>query len=93
MSPLTLGLVVFAFALGATLLGMLLVVVVLWLTLLFLSFGLFAPANPTAVVALMVAALSVSAALFLILELDRPFDGLIAISNEPIVKAMSYLGH
>ncbi len=72
--------------------SVLLVVVILWLALLFLSFGMFAPVNSTAVAALMVGALSVSAALFLVLELDRPFRGLIEISDEPVLKALNYLG-
>ena len=78
---------------GTSISTVLLAIVILWLALLFLSFGLFAPANTTAIAALMVAALSVSAALLLILELDRPFVGLIEISNEPILKALNYLGH
>jgi hypothetical protein len=55
-----------------------LVIVVFWLTMLFLSFGLFAPRNATATVTLLVSAVSVAGALFLILELDRPFSGLIS---------------
>ena len=46
------------------------VILVCWLATLFISFGLFAPANGTAVAALMVSALSASGALFLILELS-----------------------
>ena len=71
----------------------LLVIVVCWLAILFFSFGLFGPSNPTAVAALLVAALSVSAAIFLILELDRPFGGLIRISSQPVLNALSQLGH
>lgn len=48
-----------------------------WLAIIFVSFGLFAPSNGTVIAALMIAALSVSCAIFLILELDRLFDGLI----------------
>ena len=70
----------------------LLVIVVCWLAILFFSFGLFGPSNPTAIAALLVAALSVSAAIFLILELDRPFGGLIRISNQPVFNALSQLG-
>jgi hypothetical protein len=69
-----------------------LVVVVLWLTLLFVSFGLFAPRNATAIVVLLLAALSVSGALFLILELDHPFSGLIQISDAPLRNALAVLG-
>ena len=50
-------------------------------------------ANTTAIAALMVAALSVSAALFLILELDRPFGGWIRISNQPMLNTLKFLGH
>jgi len=77
---------------GTSISTTLLVIVVFWLALLFLSFGLFAPKNGTVIIALMVAALSVSAALFLILELDRPFGGLIEISSKPVLKALNYLG-
>jgi hypothetical protein len=69
-----------------------LVVVVFWLTVLFISFGLFAPRNATAIVTLLVAAASVAAALFLILELGRPFSGLIQISSTPLRTALSVLG-
>jgi hypothetical protein len=71
----------------------LLVVLAFWLAILFVSFGLFSPSNSTVVFALMLAALSVSGAIFLILELNRPFGGLIQISNAPFVNAMSHLGH
>ncbi|MCM3903201.1 MAG: DUF4239 domain-containing protein [Pyrinomonadaceae bacterium] len=70
----------------------LLVAVVLWLATLFLSFGLFAPANRTVVAAMLIVALSVSSALFLMLELDRPFDGLIQISSAPMRNVLSNLG-
>ncbi len=70
----------------------LLTVVIFWLTILFLSFGLFAPRNATVVAALLVAALSVSTSLFLVMEFDGPFSGLIKISNTPVVKALNYIG-
>jgi Protein of unknown function (DUF4239) len=70
-----------------------LLVVVFWLIVLFVSFGLFAPGNPTAIVTLLVSAVSVAAALFLILELDRPFSGVIQISSAPLRNALSTLGH
>jgi len=70
----------------------LLAVMVLWLTVIFASFGLFAPRNMTVVVSLMLAALSVSGAIFLTLELDRPFEGLIQISSAPLRSAASHMG-
>lgn len=69
-----------------------LVVVVFWLTVLFVSFGLFAPRNPTAIVTLLVAAISVAGALYLILDLDHPFSGLMQISSAPLRNALSVLG-
>ncbi len=69
----------------------LLVVLVCWLAILFISFGLFAPANGTAIAALMVSELSASGALFLILELDQPFSGIIRISSEPVQIALAHL--
>ncbi len=70
----------------------LLVILVFWLFLLFISFGLFAPRSRMALVVLAVGACAVSAAIFLVLELGQPFSGLIQISNEPIRNALSHLG-
>jgi len=69
-----------------------LVVVVFWLSVLFLSFGLFAPHNATVVVTLLLSAISVAGALFLIFELDRPFSGLIQISSAPLQNALAVMG-
>jgi hypothetical protein len=69
-----------------------LVVVVFWLSVLFVSFGLFAPRNPTAIATLLVAAISVAGALYLILDLDHPFSGLMQISSAPMRNALSVLG-
>jgi hypothetical protein len=70
----------------------LLSVLVLWLTLIFISFGLFAPFNATVVASLFVSALSVSGAVFLILEMYSPYDGLIQISSAPLRAAFAHLG-
>ena len=69
-----------------------LVVVVFWLTVLFASFGLFAPRNMAAIITLLLAAISVAAALYLILDLDHPFSGLMQISSSPLRNALSVLG-
>jgi Protein of unknown function (DUF4239) len=70
-----------------------LVVVVFWLTVLFASFGLFSPWNPTVVATHFVCALSVAGAMFLIIDLDAPFGGLIQISSTPLKNALSQIGH
>src|ERR1700722_9021236 len=69
-----------------------LVLLIFWVTVIFLSFGLFAPRNATVVVTLFLCALSVSGAIFLIMELDRPFGGLIQISSAPLRNAMAIVG-
>jgi hypothetical protein len=53
----------------------LLVVLVLWLTVIFISFGLFAPFNGTVIASLFVSALGVSGAIFLILEMYERLHG------------------
>jgi hypothetical protein len=81
------------YAQGATSISMpLLVVLVLWLTSIFVSFGLFAPNNGTVLVGLFVSALSVSAAILLILELYTPYSGLIQLSSAPLRDALAQLG-
>jgi hypothetical protein len=69
----------------------LLFILVFWLTLLFVSFGLFSPANLTALTVLFVGACAVSAAIFLVLELNRPLEGFIKISNAPLRNALQHL--
>jgi hypothetical protein len=68
-----------------------LVVLVFWLYILFVSFCLFSPLNPTAFAAIAVIALSASGAIFLILELYRPFSGLMQIDSEPLRQALAPL--
>jgi hypothetical protein len=69
-----------------------LVVLIFWLTALFISFGLFAPRNTTVYATLLVAAISVSFAIFLILELYSPYAGVIRISDAPLRSALAHLG-
>lgn len=69
-----------------------LVVLAFWLTVIFASFGLFAPVNATALVTLFLCALSVAGAVFLILELDRPFEGMLQIADTPLRSALAQLG-
>ena len=68
-----------------------LVILVFWLTIIFASFSLFARLNLTLIVALLVFAISASAALFLILELGQPFTGLMRISDAPLRNALAPL--
>ena len=70
----------------------LLAVLVSWLTLLFISFGLFVLPNSVVVVSLLASALAVCCAVYLILEMHQPYRGLIQASNAPLRTALEQLG-
>jgi hypothetical protein len=67
------------------------VMLVFWLTIIFASFALFSPRNVTVVVVFLVCALSVASSLFLILELNTPYGGLIKVSSAPLRNALTHL--
>jgi len=69
----------------------LLAILVFWLVLLFISFGLFVRPNITVLVSLFASALAVCAAVFLILEMYQPFSGLIRVSEAPLLAALAQL--
>ena len=70
-----------------------LVILISWLTTLFISFGLFAPTNGTVVTTLLVSGMAVSGAILLMLELYSPFEGVIRISSAPLRAALTQLGN
>jgi hypothetical protein len=63
-----------------------------WLTMLFACYGLLAPRNPTVIAVLTICMLSVSGAVFLVLEMDKPFDGVVRVSSAPLRAALSRVG-
>jgi hypothetical protein len=69
-----------------------LIVVILWLVVIFFGFSLIAPPNATTNFALTASALCAAGAIFLILELDRPFGGLMQISSEPMLTVLRQPG-
>jgi Flp pilus assembly protein TadB len=73
---------------GASISRPMLIILVSWLVVIFLGFSVLAPPNATVMFALLVSALAVAGAIFLILELDQPFAGLIRISSEPMLNAL-----
>ena len=68
-----------------------LTVLAFWLMIIFASFGLFSPLNATVVTSLCLFALSAACSIFLILELSRPFTGLMSISSAPLRNALAPL--
>jgi hypothetical protein len=69
-----------------------LVILLFWLTCLFMSFGILAPRNSTVAAVLFVCAVSVSGAIFLILEMNTPLSGIINVSSAPLSNALGQLG-
>lgn len=67
-------------------------IIVFWFVAIFFSFGLYAPSNATVVSTLIISALSVTLALFLIMELNRPFDGILRMPSAPLVEAFDHIG-
>jgi hypothetical protein len=69
------------------------VLLICWLTIIFFSFGLYlGRGNKTVITILFVCALSVSSALFVILDMDQPYGGLIRVSSAPLQNALARLG-
>ena len=69
-----------------------LAVLVFWISMLFLGFGLFGRLNTTVVVAFLIGALSVSSSIFLILEMNQPYSGVMRISDAPLRNALAQIG-
>ena len=70
------------------LLGML----VFWLTLLFISFGMFVSPNAVVVISLLFSAMALAGAIFLIAEMYQPYGGLISVSDAPLHAALARMG-
>jgi hypothetical protein len=68
-----------------------LVLLIIWLAIVFFSFGLFAPLNGTAITIL--CSMAVSGGITMILELDSPLSGLVRISAEPMRQALAQIVH
>lgn len=71
----------------------LLAILVFWLTALFISFGMFVRPNVVVITSLFISALSLAAAILLILEMYQPYGGLIQVSDAPLRAALAQLGH
>jgi hypothetical protein len=77
--------------LGSSIAWPFLVVLIFWIGVLFFGFGLLVRFNTTVAVALTVGALSVAAALLLILELGSPYSGFMRISDTPVLEALKQI--
>lgn len=75
----------------ATIPTVLLVFLVFWFTIIFFSFGLFAPRHTTVVCMFLLGATALAGALYLILEFDRSFDGVLKVSGGPLRAALAQI--
>ncbi|WP_167108211.1 hypothetical protein [Mycobacterium sp. DL592] len=76
----------------ATLPAIFYVVVILWMLLEFFTFGLLSPRSPAVYLSITAAALVVTSAMFLIMELDDALGGHVRVSVEPLKRAMALIG-
>jgi hypothetical protein len=69
-----------------------LVVLVWWFTMIFACLSLFAPRNALVLAIMFACAVSVSAAIVLLLELDSPYQGVIRLSSASVRNALAHMG-
>ena len=65
-----------------------LAILTFWLVIVFASYSMFSPLNLTLFTCLSLFAFSAASAIFLILELGRPFTGLMMVSSAPLRNAL-----
>jgi hypothetical protein len=68
-----------------------LAILVSWITVIFISFGLNAPRNSTVAIAFLICALTIGGSIFLILEMDKPLDGILQISSQPLHEVLGQM--
>ena len=67
------------------------IILIAWITLIFVSFGYNAPLNATVITAFFICSVALAACLFMIVEMDGPFDGLIVISSHAMRDALAHM--
>ena len=65
---------------------------VFWLAVVFTSFGLSAPRNLLSYATVALGALAIASAIYVIMDLDQPFDGIFSVSSKPLRDALTELG-
>jgi hypothetical protein len=70
----------------------LLLILIFWLAVVFASYSLFAEPGRIVLAGLLVFALSISSALFLVADLSQPFIGLMQIPKEHLRHMLALLG-
>ena len=66
-------------------------VLTFWLAAIFKNFGIFAPRNGNVIAAVVICALSVAGAIFLIVEMDQPVGRFVRVTIAPLQAALDQL--
>lgn len=77
---------------GSSVPAVLLVIVAAWVVMIYLGLGLFGINNTTVQVTLAVCALAFACALFVVIELDSAYTGVVGVSLEPLARVGQVMG-
>jgi len=76
---------------GSSIQNLFMEILIVWVTLIFVSFGYNAPRNATVVTTFVLSAAALAGCIFLIVEMDTPFEGLITVSSAPMRDALAHM--
>lgn len=62
-----------------------------WVVAIFMSFGINAPRHATMIAAFLVISVAIGSAMFMVLEMDTPFEGVLRISSLPVEIALTHM--
>ena len=81
-----------SFALTSAVSYPLILIVVGWATILFCGFGLMSKGHTMSLVCVVVGAVAVGSAVYMILDLSSPYSGLFRASSEPLEQVLAVMG-
>jgi len=76
---------------GSSVHPVVIVILVLWIAAIFVSFGINAPRHATMYAVFLVLSFAIGSAIFLVMEMDAPFEGLLRISSQPVETALGHM--
>ncbi len=76
---------------GTSIQPLFMVILIVWITLIFVSFGYNAPRNATVATSFLLCAAALAGCIFLIVEMDGAFEGMITISSAPMRSALAHM--
>lgn len=62
-----------------------------WIVAIFISFGINAPRHATMMAAFLVVSVAIGSSMFLVLEMDTPFEGVLRVSSRPMQIALTHM--